>query len=92
MTLAAPPFDAELTGIRNREAVPGQIAFLASPTPLARATRERLIARYGDCEPARATVVVALGGDGGGLGLDQVANGGIGMDQLWRWRTHLPRN
>ena len=53
-----------LAGTRIRDAVPGRIAFLASRTPLARATRERLVARYGDCEPAEATVVVALGGDG----------------------------
>src|SRR6195952_5744852 len=48
----------------NREVAPGQIAFLASPTALARAMRDRLVAKFGDCEPARAAVVVALGGDG----------------------------
>jgi NAD+ kinase len=48
----------------NREVVPGQIAFVASPTALARAMRERLVDRFGDCEPAKASVVVALGGDG----------------------------
>jgi NAD+ kinase len=53
-----------IAGTRVREAVPGRIAFLASPTALARSTRNRLIERYGDCEPAQATVVVALGGDG----------------------------
>ena len=53
-----------MVGVRNREAVPGRIAFVASPTVLARATRERLVGRYGDCDPAHATVVVALGGDG----------------------------
>ena len=66
MTLA--PLAAALpitaAGGRNREAVPGRSAFLASPTALARATRDRLMNRYGDCPPAQATVVVALGGDG----------------------------
>ncbi len=62
--LAAGPVLTVTAGIRNREAVPGRIAFLASPTALARTTRERLVDRYGDCPPAKATVVVALGGDG----------------------------
>ncbi len=61
--MTAPPVTA-MAGTRNREAVPGRIAFVASPTVLARETRERLVGRYGDCDPAHATVVVALGGDG----------------------------
>jgi NAD+ kinase len=41
-----------------------RIAFLASPAPEAEAARARLVARYGDCDPASADVIVALGGDG----------------------------
>jgi NAD+ kinase len=43
---------------------PGQIAFEASPTALARESRARLVAQYGDCAFEKAAVVVALGGDG----------------------------
>jgi NAD+ kinase len=42
----------------------GRIAFLAAPTEVATAARERLAARYGDPEPETAAVIVALGGDG----------------------------
>ena len=42
----------------------GQIAFIAAPTELAAAARVRLIGSYGECPPAQAKVVVALGGDG----------------------------
>jgi NAD+ kinase len=41
-----------------------RIAFVAAPTDLARESRERLIARYGDHPLASAEVIVALGGDG----------------------------
>ena len=41
-----------------------KIAFVASPSPEAVEARARLVARYGNCEPAAADVVVALGGDG----------------------------
>jgi NAD+ kinase len=41
-----------------------KIAFVASQSPEATEARTRLVARYGDCEPAAADVVVALGGDG----------------------------
>jgi NAD+ kinase len=41
-----------------------RIAFVASPTALARESRVRLAARYGDCPTAEAQVVVSLGGDG----------------------------
>ncbi len=41
-----------------------KIAFVASQSPEATEARTRLAARYGDCEPAAADVVVALGGDG----------------------------
>ena len=44
--------------------MPGEIAFEASPTPLAREARARLVARYGDCPFSEAKIVVALGGDG----------------------------
>jgi NAD+ kinase len=41
-----------------------RIAFVAAPTDLARASRARLIDRYGDHSVAKADVVVCLGGDG----------------------------
>jgi NAD+ kinase len=41
-----------------------QIAFVASTTPEAREAYERLQARYGNIEPNKADVIVALGGDG----------------------------
>lgn len=40
------------------------ICFLAGDTPLARSAAARLVALYGNHAPARADVVVALGGDG----------------------------
>ena len=40
------------------------IAFLASDSPEAREAHTRLTERYGDASPAKADVVVALGGDG----------------------------
>ncbi|MFC7553053.1 NAD kinase [Pseudoroseomonas wenyumeiae] len=42
----------------------GRIAFLAAPTEVATAARDRLAALYGDPDPDTAAVVVALGGDG----------------------------
>jgi NAD+ kinase len=42
----------------------GQIAFVASPAPIATEAREKLIALYGECPLSEAKVVVALGGDG----------------------------
>jgi NAD+ kinase len=41
-----------------------RIAFVASSTPEAQKARARLIKRYGNVSPAKADVVVALGGDG----------------------------
>jgi NAD+ kinase len=41
-----------------------RIAFLAAPTEVARAAQDALAARYGAAPLDRATVVVALGGDG----------------------------
>jgi NAD+ kinase len=41
-----------------------RIAFLAAQTEAAQAARAALGARYGDADPARADVFVALGGDG----------------------------
>jgi NAD+ kinase len=41
-----------------------RIAFMASPTPEARAAAESLMRRYDHVEPDAADVVVALGGDG----------------------------
>ena len=43
---------------------PGLINFSAAATPLATDARNRLVARYGDCPFDKASVVVALGGDG----------------------------
>jgi len=40
------------------------ISFVASETPEAQAARTRLIERYGDADPAKAQIIVALGGDG----------------------------
>ncbi|WP_072376902.1 NAD kinase [Hyphomicrobium sp. NDB2Meth4] len=41
-----------------------KIAFVASEMPEAMAARERLVALYGDHDPAEADAIVALGGDG----------------------------
>jgi NAD+ kinase len=41
-----------------------KIAFVASQSPEAVEAHARLVARYGDCDPTKADVVVALGGDG----------------------------
>src|SRR5215467_7438339 len=41
-----------------------RIAFVASYSPEAQQSRERLASRYGDCKPEQADVIVALGGDG----------------------------
>ena len=43
---------------------PERLRFVASERPEAQAARDRLARRYGDCDVARAEVVVALGGDG----------------------------
>ncbi len=41
-----------------------QIAFVAASTPEAREAYDKLSARYGNTEPTKADVIVALGGDG----------------------------
>jgi NAD+ kinase len=41
-----------------------RIGFRAAATPLAEASRERLVARYGDASDAEADIIVSLGGDG----------------------------
>nr|WP_082005612.1 NAD kinase [Halocynthiibacter namhaensis] len=41
-----------------------KIAFTSSESEKARAGRARLVARYSDCDPKDADVIVALGGDG----------------------------
>jgi NAD+ kinase len=46
------------------EELGGRIAFLASSAEAAVQARARLVARYGDCAPEQALVIVALGGDG----------------------------
>jgi NAD+ kinase len=43
---------------------PARVTFSASSAPIARECHVRLIARYGDCPPEQAQIVVALGGDG----------------------------
>jgi NAD+ kinase len=48
----------------NRGFLAGQIAFVASPVPIATEARTALIGRYGACALDQAAVVVALGGDG----------------------------
>lgn len=48
----------------NARDLAGRLAFLASPAEPALAACERLAARYGDCPPEQALVIVALGGDG----------------------------
>jgi NAD+ kinase len=42
----------------------GEIAFLASPSPVAQEALRELVARYGDCPFETARVIVPLGGDG----------------------------
>ena len=41
-----------------------KIAFVASPSPEAVEAHAHLVSRYGNCDPDKADVVVALGGDG----------------------------
>jgi NAD+ kinase len=41
-----------------------KIAFIAAQTEFAAAARARLVAIYGECQPTKADVIVALGGDG----------------------------
>src|ERR1700674_16277 len=41
-----------------------RIAFVATPIPVAQNARARLVKRYGNFSPAKADVLVALGGDG----------------------------
>jgi len=41
-----------------------KLAFVAADTADARAAAERLVTRYGSCDPEEADVIVALGGDG----------------------------
>ena len=54
------------------------IAFLASDAAVAQVARAALVARYGDCAPDEAEVIVALGGDGFML---QTLHGSHGMDR-----------
>ena len=54
------------------------VAFIASDTPEALSARDRLVARYGDGDPATSDAIVALGGDGLMLQtLHQFMNDGI---------------
>jgi NAD+ kinase len=48
----------------DRHFLAGEIAFEASPAPIAQEAKEALVARYGVCPLDKARVVVALGGDG----------------------------
>lgn len=45
-------------------AIPAKLAFIASTAPEAQSALEELVRLYGNCAPAKADVVVALGGDG----------------------------
>ena len=58
------PASPTLARVADRVVEAGQIAFAASPTELAQSARARLVARYGDCPLAAASVIVSLGGDG----------------------------
>jgi NAD+ kinase len=51
---------ARISASRSAQA----ICFLSSGAPEANEALERLVERYGNCEPADADVIVALGGDG----------------------------
>ena len=62
MTLPAPLAAAPVA--EPRAWVAGEIAFLASNSPLAQEARADLISRYGECSFEAASIVVALGGDG----------------------------
>ena len=42
----------------------GAISFVASETPEAETALAKLVERYGNADPAKADVIVALGGDG----------------------------
>jgi NAD+ kinase len=42
----------------------GRISFLAAPTEVATAARDRLVSLHGDAQADQAAVIVALGGDG----------------------------
>jgi NAD+ kinase len=55
---------ASHTKIAHTKIAHKKIAFVASPNPEAADALTRLIATYGQCDPASAEVVVALGGDG----------------------------
>jgi len=50
--------------MKNPEQRFKHIAFVAAPTSEARDAYDRLEQRYGNCEPLKADVIVALGGDG----------------------------
>lgn len=52
------------SGISTKKPMPLSIAFLAANTPDAQSARDDLVARYGNADPERADVAVALGGDG----------------------------
>jgi NAD+ kinase len=56
--------EASIQVVRRHDYPAGRIAFLAAPTMLATEARERLLARYGNCDLDHAAVAVALGGDG----------------------------
>lgn len=55
-----------MIGAMNASVLPSspRICFLASVAPEAQHARTQLVGRYGDCEPADADVLCALGGDG----------------------------
>lgn len=53
-----------MSRVTRRAPTRPRLTFVASSTPEAQKARTRLIKRYGNVSPAKADVVVALGGDG----------------------------
>ncbi len=53
-----------MTSAAGAKPILKRIAFLATGAPEAEEARARLIHTYGNCDPASADVIVALGGDG----------------------------
>jgi NAD+ kinase len=58
------PAAAAALGLARPADFSGRIAILASTADVAAAARERLVARYGDAPLEKASVIIALGGDG----------------------------
>src|SRR3954447_7928693 len=61
---AGPRPETALTSMPDPKRKFEKIAFVATEAPEAQEALGRLIQRYGNAEPKRADVIVALGGDG----------------------------